>query len=54
MDTYIPFQLRTLITQIDPRLDYLWQNHLTNIFSKISQHDKENIYHQILVPKNIQ
>ena len=54
MDNYIPFQLRTLITQIDPRLDYLWQDHLKNVFSKISQHDKENIYHQILVPKNIQ
>lgn len=54
MQDYIPYQLRTLITQIDPRLDFEWENTLQNIFSKISAQDQDNIEKQILRPKNIQ
>ena len=53
MHNYIPFQLRTLVTQIDPLLDMYWEDNLRNIFAKINLTDQENIYQQILQPKNI-
>lgn len=54
MQNYIPYNLRILITQIDPRLDYDWQNSLTEIFSKLSDQEKDNVDQQILRNKQIE
>ena len=53
MQNYIPFQLRTLITQIDPALDTFWRENLTEIFQTISDENKKNIQQQILRTKGI-
>ena len=53
MSAYIPFELRILINQIDPRLDTGWQNKLTTMFNQIEQDICQSIYKQILLPKNI-
>lgn len=53
MQNYIPFQLRTLVIQIDPSLDMYWEDNLRTIFTKIDPKDQENIFQQILQPKDI-
>lgn len=53
MQNYIPYNLRLLITQVDPRLDYKWEDNLVEIFSKLSDEDKDNIDKQILRNKQI-
>lgn len=53
MQNYIPYNLRLLITQVDPRLDYKWEENLAEIFSKLSDEDKDNIDKQILRNKQI-
>lgn len=53
MQSYIPYQLRTQVSQIDPRLDFAWQNNLINIFKTISPQEQEHVYKQILQPKSI-
>lgn len=50
---YIPYELRSLVTQIDPYLDLYWQNNLNNIFQNIDPEQRDRIYRQILVKKNI-
>ena len=53
MSDYIPYQLRRLITQIDPRLDLTWQAQLQTIFSTIPLQQCHLIHQQILKPKQI-
>lgn len=50
---YIPYELRSLVTQIDPYLDLYWQNNLSTIFSQIDPEQRDRIYRQILLKKNI-
>ena len=50
---YIPYELRSVVTQIDPYLDLYWQNNLTNIFNQIEVEQRDRIYRQILSKKNI-
>ena len=50
---YIPYELRSMVTQIDPFLDLYWQNNLTRIFEQIDPEQRDRIYRQILVKKNI-
>lgn len=50
---YIPYQLRTRITQIDPKLDVFWQQHLHEIFTRITPQERKNIAEQLLTPNNI-
>ena len=47
---YIPYQLRTRITQIDPKLDVFWQQHLHEIFTRITPQERKNIAEQLLTP----
>lgn len=53
MDNYIPFHLRVLINQIDPRLDLSWEAHLKRIFEHISIEDQHKIAKQILAGRGI-
>lgn len=53
MKDYIPYELRTLVTQIEPRLDLDWELALKNIFTKISEADRDKIDKQILQRKSI-
>lgn len=53
MQNYIPYNLRLLITQVDPRLDYKWEENLAEIFSKLGDEEKDNIDKQILRNKQI-
>ncbi|USA53025.1 hypothetical protein NDN13_16520 [Acinetobacter sp. C32I] len=48
MNQSIPYQLRVLVTQIDPNLDANWQLSLSTLFSRCSAEDRENICQQIL------
>lgn len=48
---YIPYELRSLVTQIDPYLDLYWQNNLSTIFSQIDPEQRDRIYRQILLKK---
>ncbi|WP_298146235.1 hypothetical protein [uncultured Acinetobacter sp.] len=50
---YIPYELRSVVTQIDPHLDIYWQNNLTHVFSQIDPEQRDRIYRQILIRKNI-
>ena len=50
---YIPYELRSAVTQIDPYLDVYWQHALSAIFQRISPEQQQLIYTQILVKKNI-
>ena len=50
---YIPYHIRVHITQIDPKLDIFWQQHLHHIFKNISPKDRKNVAEQILAPNNI-
>ena len=50
---YIPYELRSLVTQIDPHLDLYWQNNLSSIFQQIDPEQRDRIYRQILSKKNI-
>jgi len=53
MKQSIPYQLRVLVTQIDPNLDANWQLSLSTLFSRCSAEDRENICQQILQLKKI-
>lgn len=53
MNNYIPFQLRSLVTQIDPFLDLNWQFQLKELFSTLNKTDQDNLYQQILRAKSI-
>lgn len=53
MQNYIPYNLRLLITQVDPRLDYKWEENLGEIFSNLNDEEKDNIDKQILRNKQI-
>lgn len=53
MNQSIPYQLRVLVTQIDPNLDVNWQLSLSTLFSRCSAEDRENICQQILQLKKI-
>lgn len=50
---YIPYELRSVVTQIDPQLDLYWQHNLQQIFSQINPEQRDRIYRQILIRKNI-
>ena len=50
---YIPYELRSVVTQIDPHLDIYWQNNLNHVFSQIDAEQRDRIYRQILIRKNI-
>jgi hypothetical protein len=53
MQTYIPYQLRTQLKQIDPILDKHWQQQLLSILSATPQALHQKIEDQYLKPKNI-
>ncbi|MCH7296423.1 hypothetical protein [Acinetobacter higginsii] len=53
MNQSIPYQLRVLVTQIDPNLDANWQLSLQTLFSTCTAEDHENICQQILQLKKI-
>ena len=53
IQNYIPYNLRVQFTQIDPKLDYDWEEYLQASFSGLSEADKDNINQQILKNKNI-
>ena len=50
---YIPYPLRSQVTQVNPHLDVFWQDYLYNLFSNISAQDRRNIAEQILAPNQI-
>ncbi len=53
MQTYIPYQLRVQLKQIDPILDKHWQQQLDSILSVTPQALHQKIEDQYLKPKNI-
>ena len=53
MQTYIPYQLRGQLKQIDPILDKHWQQQLLSILSATPQALHQKIEDQYLKPKNI-
>lgn len=53
VSNYIPFELRVLVNQIDPRLDMGWDIQLKNIFQSTARDICENIHKQILSSKGI-
>src|SRR5690606_36698375 len=53
MQTYIPYQLRVQLKQIDPILDKHWQQQLLSILSATPQALHQKIEDQYLKPKNI-
>lgn len=50
---YIPYELRSAVTQIDPHLDVYWQQALSSIFQQINPEQQKQVYKQILAKKNI-
>lgn len=50
---YIPYLLRSELTQIDPMLDINWEYRLESIFSNLDDDIKAEIDKQILKPKQI-
>ena len=50
---YMPYELRSVVTQIDPHLDIYWQNNLNHVISQIDAEQRDRIYRQILIRKNI-
>lgn len=53
MQTYIPYQLRVKLKQIDPIFDKHWQQQLQSILSATPQALHQKIEDQYLKPKNI-
>ena len=53
MQTYIPYQLRVKLKQIDPILDNKWQQQLNAILSATPKELHEKIEDRYLKPKNI-
>lgn len=53
MRTYIPYQLRVKLKQIDPILDTYWQQQLALILENTPQELHQKIEDQYLKPKNI-
>lgn len=53
MQTYIPYQLRVKLKQIDPILDNKWQQQLNAILSATPKELHEKIEERYLKPKNI-
>ncbi|WP_303065511.1 hypothetical protein [Alysiella sp.] len=49
----IAYPLRTLITQIEPRLDVFWQEQLLEIFRGITPQERKDVLTQLLEPKGI-
>ncbi len=45
---YIPYPIRAQITQIDPKLDVFWQQHLQEVFATLSPQDRNNVIQQLL------
>jgi hypothetical protein len=45
---YIPYPIRAQITQIDPKLDVFWQQHLQEVFATLSAQDQTNVTQQLL------
>ena len=45
---YIPYPIRAQITQINPKLDVFWQQHLQEVFATLSAQDQTNVTQQLL------
>ena len=52
-EDYIPYPVRIKVTQIDPRLDYYWQQDLLRLFGQITPQQRKNVAQQLLAPQNI-
>ena len=52
-EDYIPYAIRTQITQIDPLLDIFWQKHLHDLFVNMNTKERKNVSEQLLASQNI-